>query len=142
MSGFIEVIGVGRYTETIVNYRASMTLEVNSVWVETAVREVTELRSECVRRIRESGITEEELREGGIEVSRPWSFVAEKKSDTHDAQQRPDGTYAYRVRAVLHDATSQRVGLKGTAKVSGSWVPAVYWVLRRPLSVLRQTLGW
>lgn len=60
----------------------------------------------------------------------------------HDAQQRPDGTYAYRVRAVLHDATSQRVGLKGTAKVSGSWVPAVYWVLRRPLSVLRQTLGW
>jgi hypothetical protein len=60
----------------------------------------------------------------------------------HDAQQRPDGTYAYRIRAVLRDPSSQRVGLKGTAKVSGGWVPVVYWVLRRPLAVLRQTLGW
>ena len=60
----------------------------------------------------------------------------------HDAQQRPDGTYAYRIRAVLRDQTTQRVGLKGTAKVSGGWVPAVYWVLRRPWAVLRQTLGW
>lgn len=59
----------------------------------------------------------------------------------HDATLRPDGTYAYRVRARLDAATSQRVGLKGTAKLKGSWVPLIYWMLRRPLATIRQTLG-
>lgn len=59
----------------------------------------------------------------------------------HDAVLRPDGSYAYRLRARIEGDTSQRPGLKGTAKVSGEWVPLVYWVLRRPLAVVRQTLG-
>jgi hypothetical protein len=60
----------------------------------------------------------------------------------HEAVQRPDGNYAYRVRATLQGATAHRVGLKGTAKVSGGWVPLCYWVLRRPMAVVRQTIGW
>lgn len=60
----------------------------------------------------------------------------------HDAVQRADGTYAYRVRATLDSKTDHRVGLKGTAKLNGGWVPAVYWILRRPLAAVRQTLGW
>ena len=60
----------------------------------------------------------------------------------HDAVQRPDGSYAYRMRATLDDKTDHRVGLKGTAKVSGSWVPAIYWMLRRPIAAVRQTVGW
>ena len=61
---------------------------------------------------------------------------------SHDAVQRPDGTYAYRVRASLEGTTGHRVGLKGTAKLSGRWVPMAYWMMRRPLAAIRQTLGW
>ncbi|OYY61480.1 MAG: secretion protein HylD [Burkholderiales bacterium 28-67-8] len=59
----------------------------------------------------------------------------------HDAVQRPDGSYAYRVRATLDEPTDHRVGLKGTAKLQGAWVPAIYWALRRPLATLRSTAG-
>jgi hypothetical protein len=59
----------------------------------------------------------------------------------HDAVQRPDGSYAYRVRATLDAPTTHRVGLKGTAKAQGDWVPAIYWVMRRPIATLRSTLG-
>ncbi len=60
----------------------------------------------------------------------------------HDAVQRPDGSLAYRVRATLREKTSHRVGLKGTAKLHGGWVPLSYWALRRPLATLRATVGW
>lgn len=60
----------------------------------------------------------------------------------HDAVQRPDGTFAYRVRATLEGKTRHRVGLKGTAKLHGSWVPLSYWVLRRPWATVRSYLGW
>ena len=60
----------------------------------------------------------------------------------HDAVQRPDGTFAYRVRATLEEQTSHRVGLKGTAKLQGGWVPMSYWVLRRPWATVRAWLGW
>jgi hypothetical protein len=59
----------------------------------------------------------------------------------HDAVQRPDGSYAYRVRAALDAPTEHRVGLKGTAKLHGPRVPLVYWVLRRPLASVRTALG-
>lgn len=60
----------------------------------------------------------------------------------HDAVERPDGTYAYRLRARLEDATTLRIGLKGTAKLQGGRVPLIYWILRRPLASIRLTLGW
>lgn len=60
---------------------------------------------------------------------------------TFEAQRRPDGHYAYRVRATLEEPTPHRVGLKGTARLSGKRVPLVYWMLRRPLAVLREFLG-
>lgn len=59
----------------------------------------------------------------------------------HDAQPRPDGSYAYRVRARLDAPTRERVGLRGTAKLSGARVPLVYWVMRGPLAIARQALG-
>jgi len=72
----------------------------------------------------------------------PLSPVAARvRYMAHDAVQRPDGMYAYRVRATLAEPTHHRVGLKGTAKLYGSWVPVVYWVLRRPLAFVRTTLG-
>ncbi|MFT3858107.1 MAG: HlyD family efflux transporter periplasmic adaptor subunit [Aquabacterium sp.] len=60
----------------------------------------------------------------------------------HEAVLRPDGQYAFRVRASLSEPTAQRVGLKGTAKLSGETVPLAYWILRRPLATVRQALGW
>ena len=60
----------------------------------------------------------------------------------HDAVQRPDGNFAYRVRASLSEPTGHRVGLKGTAKLQGGWAPLAYWVLRRPLAALRAYNGW
>lgn len=61
----------------------------------------------------------------------------------HEAIQRPDGNYAYRVRASL-DAGSERprVGLKGTAKLQGEQVSLGYWIVRRPLAASRAWLGW
>lgn len=58
-----------------------------------------------------------------------------------EAVQRPDGVYAYRVRATLSGDTPHRVGLKGTAKLHGDWVPLVYWMLRRPWATLRAYMG-
>lgn len=73
----------------------------------------------------------------------PLSPVSAKlRYMSHEAVQRPDGTYAYRVRAALEDKTSHRIGLKGTAKLHGSWVPMTYWILRRPLATARAYLGW
>lgn len=59
----------------------------------------------------------------------------------HDAQPRPDGSYAYRVRARIDSPTQRRVGLRGTAKLNGARVPLIYWVLRGPLAIARQALG-
>jgi len=60
----------------------------------------------------------------------------------HDAVERPDGSYAYRLRATLTEATSHRVGLKGSVRVSGQWVPLGYWLLRRPWASVRSVIAW
>jgi multidrug efflux pump subunit AcrA (membrane-fusion protein) len=60
----------------------------------------------------------------------------------HEAVQRADGSFAYRVRATLDHETEHRVGLKGTARLQGATVPLVYWVLRRPIAALRTTIGF
>lgn len=61
----------------------------------------------------------------------------------HAAQQRPDGHFAFRLRARLDPGEPpRRVGLKGSAKLSGQRVPLIYWVLRKPWAALRQFVGW
>lgn len=85
--------------------------------------------------------------EAGSEVTlylnaSPLSAVNAKiRYIAHDAVQRPDGQYAYRVRAQLTEKTDYRVGSKGTAKLHGDWVPLSYWVFRRPLASVRAYLG-
>lgn len=60
----------------------------------------------------------------------------------HEATPRPDGTFAYRLRAKLPpDAPHPRVGLKGTSRASGHFVPAFYWILRRPIASIRPLIG-
>lgn len=60
----------------------------------------------------------------------------------HEAIERPDGKYAYRVRATLAEGGERpRVGLKGTARLEGDKVSLGYWILRRPLAAARVWLG-
>jgi hypothetical protein len=61
----------------------------------------------------------------------------------HEASIRPDGHYAYRIRARLQrDNNLPRLGLKGTLKLYGDEVTLGYWIFRRPLASLRTWLGW
>lgn len=76
-----------------------------------------------------------------LNASPLFAVSARLRYMAHDAVQRPDGSYAYRVRAALTAPTDHRVGLKGTAKLQGAWVPLSYWVLRRPLATLRSAVG-
>lgn len=65
-----------------------------------------------------------------------------------EAQARPDGNYAYRVRATLdesmpsNNAGGARLGQKGTARIYAGHVPLIYWVIRRPLAMIRQYVGF
>jgi hypothetical protein len=60
----------------------------------------------------------------------------------YEAEVTPDEALAYRLKARFKQAdVLPRIGLKGTAKVFGSRVPFVYYVLRRPLAALRQWMG-
>ena len=70
------------------------------------------------------------------------SLAASVRYVAHDAIPRPEGSYAYRLRARLDQGSDRRVGLKGTAKVYGARVPLIYWMLRRPLATVRQALGF
>jgi len=56
----------------------------------------------------------------------------------YDAVARPDGQYAYRVRAQLVQPGTQRIGLKGTAKLQGERVSLAYWMVRKPWASIRQ----
>ncbi|MCP4596117.1 HlyD family secretion protein [Neptuniibacter sp.] len=71
------------------------------------------------------------------------SINAELQYIAHEAELRPDGNYAYRVRAKLTDSdNSPRIGLKGTAKLEGEKVTLGYWIFRRPIASTRAWLGW
>ncbi|MET1116705.1 MAG: HlyD family efflux transporter periplasmic adaptor subunit [Comamonas sp.] len=66
------------------------------------------------------------------------SIQARVRYVAYDAVARPDGSYAYRVRAEVTQADKARIGLKGTAKLQGSRVSLAYWVLRKPWASVRQ----
>lgn len=60
----------------------------------------------------------------------------------YQAEVTPDEVLAYRLKARFASANVlPRIGLKGTAKVFGSRVPFVYYLLRRPMATLRQWTG-
>ena len=64
------------------------------------------------------------------------------KTVAYEATPRPDGTVAHRVRARIDGGEDRpRLGLKGTARLSGSRVPLLYWVLRRPIAATRAWAG-
>ena len=77
---------------------------------------------------------------------RPLSPLAAHVVQTsYQASLSPDNVASYRLRASLDkDVVREeaRIGLRGTAKISGGWVPLAYYLLRRPLATLRAWSGW
>jgi hypothetical protein len=61
----------------------------------------------------------------------------------YHAEPLPDGRLVYRLKARFTEGSAlPRIGLMGTAKIYGDHVPLGYYVLRRPLTSLRQWVGW
>lgn len=69
------------------------------------------------------------------------SLAASLRYMGYEAKARPDNSYAYRIRATLQGGALPRIGQKGTARIYGHRVPVIYWMLRRPWAIVRQTLG-
>lgn len=54
----------------------------------------------------------------------------------------PDGVASYKLRAQFEEGTElPRIGLRGTARISGDWVLLGYYLFRRPLAHLREWSG-
>ncbi|MBV8658878.1 MAG: HlyD family efflux transporter periplasmic adaptor subunit, partial [Burkholderiales bacterium] len=58
------------------------------------------------------------------------------------AEVTEEGVLAYKLKAHLDQPGDGRLGQMGTARIRGSWVPLAYYVLRRPLALVRQYIGW
>lgn len=55
----------------------------------------------------------------------------------------PENVASYRLRGSFNNEEKDaRIGLRGTAKVIGDWVPLGYYLFRRPLATLREWSGW
>jgi len=71
------------------------------------------------------------------------SYSAKVTTVAYHAEATSAGVLAYRIKAELvADQSLPRIGMMGTAKISGNRVPFVYYLLRKPLSAARQWLGW
>lgn len=61
---------------------------------------------------------------------------------SYQASLSPDGVASYRLRAQFdHKDQLPRIGLRGTARISGEWVVLGYYLFRRPLATLREWTG-
>lgn len=61
---------------------------------------------------------------------------------SYQATQGPEGVASYKLRARFDEGTElPRIGLRGTARISGDWVLLGYYLFRRPLSHLREWSG-
>lgn len=70
------------------------------------------------------------------------SYEARIDTVAYRAEPTPDGVVAYRVKATFTGRVKPPLGVMGTARIHGHWVPLVYYLLRRPLASARQWLGW
>jgi len=71
------------------------------------------------------------------------SYSAKVTTVAYHAEATSAGVLAYRIKAELDkDQSIPRIGMMGTAKISGNRVPFIYYLLRKPLSAARQWLGW
>jgi len=71
------------------------------------------------------------------------AYDAKVRHATFEPELTPEGILAYRVLAdLLVPDQLPRIGLRGTAKLYGEQVSLFYYLFRRPITTVRQTLGW
>jgi len=71
------------------------------------------------------------------------SYPAQLSLLAYQAEPARDGVLAYRIKADFDKTKNPpRIGLMGTANLFGPRVPLIYHALRRPVTSLRQWLGW
>ena len=73
----------------------------------------------------------------------PWSsYEAKVKRVAYSAERDREGLWSYQIEAGFDpDQPLPRIGTTGSARIRGDWMPLGFFALRRPLTVLRQTLG-
>jgi hypothetical protein len=72
------------------------------------------------------------------------ALEAKLTSASYYAKAQPGGQMAYEAYAELDLGQAQslpRIGARGVAKIYGRSAPLGYWIFRRPITVLRQSLG-
>ena len=72
MERYIDVIGEGQFRETVSRFVADVVLQVRAAKDETAFVEIGELSREAISILRGSGITDDEIVEGGSDFQQPW----------------------------------------------------------------------
>lgn len=70
------------------------------------------------------------------------SYDARIDTVAYRAEPTPEGVVAYRLKATFTGSVKPPLGVMGTARIHGRWVPLAYYLLRRPLATARQWLGW
>lgn len=71
------------------------------------------------------------------------SYNARVTTVAYRAEPTITGILSYRIKAELDtNQNVPRIGMMGTAKISGNRVPFIYYLLRKPFSAARQWLGW
>ena len=61
---------------------------------------------------------------------------------SYQASLSPEGVASYRLRAAFEEGTElPRIGLRGTARISGDWVILGYFLFRRPIATVREWTG-
>jgi len=75
--------------------------------------------------------------------TKPLSPVdAQLLQTSYQAALSPEGISAYRLRANFNEGEIKpRIGLRGTARISGDWSVLGYYLLRRPIAALREWTG-
>lgn len=69
-------------------------------------------------------------------------LTAKLLQTSYQAVLSPDGVSAYRLRGEFEQGSvNARIGLRGTARVSGDWATLGYYLFRRPISAVREWTG-
>ncbi|GLS33897.1 HlyD family secretion protein [Mesorhizobium albiziae] len=68
--------------------------------------------------------------------------AAEVRSASYEAQLTDGNALAYRIYAAIGAGQAPlRLGIRGTAQISGEKVPLAYYLFRRPIATIRQRFG-
>lgn len=69
---YLEVVGSAEIEEKIEKFRASITITVRAASREVAMSECLELRRLSIEALLASGLQQNELQEGGVDIAVPW----------------------------------------------------------------------